>query len=302
MKKFTRAAGVVLTASLMTAGALSTANAAAAPDVADRLDQIAQVVDPVPLKSSPVGAVSGGKVRLGDAKSSQIRLGLPASTSKPTRDDGRYLLDGSKGASLAVAPTKNGAQVLVGVESSKAPTTYAFDVDAPAGFAPVLSRDGSAAVVDADGQVAAEIEAPWAFDATGKRVPTHFRVSGDRLTQVVDHRGGDYAYPIVADPKISLCSWGRYVCVKLNKSETKKAYKLVKSGSARAGAAALCTFLGVSGGPLWALVRAGCAVAVAAAIGSIRTNLRKAIKAGYCLNLNFRIGVPPTVSPSYRKC
>jgi hypothetical protein len=53
---------------------------------------------------------------------------------------------------------------------------------------------------------------PWAWDADGRDVPTRYIVEGDTIVQEVDHAGGDYAYPIVADPwmgnaLISSWSW-----------------------------------------------------------------------------------------------
>lgn len=44
------------------------------------------------------------------------------------------------------------------------------------------------------------VDAPWAVDAVGNAVPSHFEVNGNVLVQVVEHRNGDYVYPITADP------------------------------------------------------------------------------------------------------
>ncbi|WP_310128015.1 hypothetical protein [Corynebacterium felinum] len=47
------------------------------------------------------------------------------------------------------------------------------------------------------------IDTPWAIDANGKNVPTWFETDGNVLTQVVEHKSGEFAYPIVADPSWS---------------------------------------------------------------------------------------------------
>lgn len=39
-----------------------------------------------------------------------------------------------------------------------------------------------------------------AVPATADDVPTHYEVHGSTLTQIVDHTGGRFAYPVVADP------------------------------------------------------------------------------------------------------
>lgn len=45
-----------------------------------------------------------------------------------------------------------------------------------------------------------------AVPATADDVPTHYEVHGSTLTQIVDHTGGRFAYPVVADP-IWLAPW-----------------------------------------------------------------------------------------------
>ncbi|MEA5455521.1 DUF2599 domain-containing protein [Sinomonas sp. JGH33] len=42
--------------------------------------------------------------------------------------------------------------------------------------------------------------APWAKDANGAKVATHYEVRSDGLAQIIEHRGANVAYPVVADP------------------------------------------------------------------------------------------------------
>lgn len=42
--------------------------------------------------------------------------------------------------------------------------------------------------------------APWAYDANSKTVPTHYEVNGTKLTQIIEHKNGGFAYGITADP------------------------------------------------------------------------------------------------------
>lgn len=56
------------------------------------------------------------------------------------------------------------------------------------------------AYVDGEPELVGGVDAPWARDARGVEVPTHFKVQGNVLTQVVEHKSGDFAYPITADP------------------------------------------------------------------------------------------------------
>lgn len=45
------------------------------------------------------------------------------------------------------------------------------------------------------------VDTPWAVDANGRRVPTHFEVDGNTLIQHVDHHSEEFTYPVTADPK-----------------------------------------------------------------------------------------------------
>ena len=54
--------------------------------------------------------------------------------------------------------------------------------------------------------------APWAKDANGVAVPTHFEIQDGSVTQIINHTSGEYTYPITADPwfgigLISRVSW-----------------------------------------------------------------------------------------------
>ncbi|MBP3223429.1 MAG: hypothetical protein J6M18_05845 [Actinomycetaceae bacterium] len=50
-------------------------------------------------------------------------------------------------------------------------------------------------------EVVGEIEAPWAIDAEGKTLPTHYEVQGDTLIQKIT-TNAQTTYPITADPSI----------------------------------------------------------------------------------------------------
>lgn len=81
--------------------------------------------------------------------------------------------------------------------NSSAPTRYDYTYD---GLELKLTDAGEVLGYSATGDLAVTIAAPWAFGADGSPVPTHYEADGSVLTQVVDHRDGAYAYPIVADP------------------------------------------------------------------------------------------------------
>lgn len=77
---------------------------------------------------------------------------------------------------------------------------------------------GVLVINNATGKFDGRISAPWAYDATGKALPTSFTISGDTITQHVDATGA--VFPVVADPHYT---WGWISgTVYFNKTETAK--------------------------------------------------------------------------------
>ena len=106
-----------------------------------------------------------------------------------------------------------------------------------------MMPDGSVVALNLDEEVLAVAPTPWALDANGVNVPTHYEISGTTLTQVVEHKAGDFAYGIVADPWWNPFSWpwGKWVKAS-GKAIKKAAFKCLK------GAAATTIGLGVTTG------------------------------------------------------
>jgi len=87
------------------------------------------------------------------------------------------------------------------IDNRDADESCAYPLTLPAGHSLVATTDGGAWVVDATGTVKAAFEPAWAKDAAGRSMPTHYSISGNTLTQVVEHGGvADITSPVVADP------------------------------------------------------------------------------------------------------
>ena len=78
------------------------------------------------------------------------------------------------------------------------------EVDLPEGATLILTEEGSIDVLGDDRYTIAAFEVPWALDADGNDVPTHFTVDGNTITQIVETEETT-VYPIVADPDLT---WG----------------------------------------------------------------------------------------------
>lgn len=100
---------------------------------------------------------------------------------------------------LLVAPTAKGVEIFNLLRSEESPEDLRFAVDVPVGA--VLRADGGGgAEVVRDGELLTRIPAPVATDAQGTDVPVDLSVEAGALVLHVDHRGGDYAAPILVDP------------------------------------------------------------------------------------------------------
>lgn len=87
---------------------------------------------------------------------------------------------------------------------SEGESSASFTIELPSGASLVPDGDGFDVVVVADGTRISlgQIEAPWAVDANGTRLPTSYTLNGAALTQHVDTTGA--AYPVVADPAVTV--------------------------------------------------------------------------------------------------
>lgn len=107
---------------------------------------------------------------------------------------------------FAVVPTQEGAiRVHSVIESAAAQERYEYGFP-EADFIFEDSESGSLFLVrftdtEEGIEIVGALGAPWAVDANGTQVPTHYEIDGTTVTQVVEHIDGGYAYPIVADPE-----------------------------------------------------------------------------------------------------
>jgi len=217
-----------------------------------------------------------------DSPAGELTMDVPASGADlaPDAESGAdtALFEGDAAdTTVAVQDTGAGLRALVHIDSPDAPERFDFEIG---GDVTRLepTTDGGVAALDAAGDVVATAPAPWATDANGVAVPTHYEINGTTLTQVVEHHAGNYSYGIVADPwwnpgkawKITKCvlaiTWvvgtTVFVAAKITKVKAaikglggiKEAAKLLVGATSRteklqalgsAGASAASYFLGI---------------------------------------------------------
>jgi hypothetical protein len=166
-----------------------------------------------------------------EAAAGRLTMDLPASGRDLASDGDTALFDGSgRDNAIAVESTTNGVRALVYIDSDEAPERFVF----PIGGDVVALRPtsvGGVEALNADGETVAVAAAPWAVDANGSAVPTHFEIAGTRLIQVIEHRDGHYAYGIVADPSwgsIFSTAWKVAKCVAVLAANSVVAYRLIR--------------------------------------------------------------------------
>ncbi|WP_166985288.1 hypothetical protein [Canibacter zhoujuaniae] len=191
-------------------------------EVEAALEQVAINNDSLIIESSvmpheSIGAISlgSGEVTIPENLNEGITLDSPDSSSITVTpapsvewekavplDKGGVTYLSEDGFSESVIIGDGGVQMLTTINNASAPTEYEYEIDLEKGQ--ILEfKDGVPAVFNADGSLAAFVERPWAIDAKGKPVSTHYEIAGDTLIQVVDHQAlSSDSYPVVADPFI----------------------------------------------------------------------------------------------------
>lgn len=213
------------------ASSTSDAIQSAAPEVLD--SALPVTVDPtssIPLTAMTAeGTVTAPKnpdvgVALDPSNGPAVQVGLPNAASSSDAvavDDGIVAYDSGASTNVVVA-NEDGATVLATLKDGSAPERYDYPLTLTAGQTIQDIEDGGYAIIDPDGKTLAMTIAPaWAKDANGTAVPAHYERNGDTITMVVEHRSGNFAYPISADPSFSY-GWTS-VTVYLNRWETKQA-------------------------------------------------------------------------------
>ncbi|WP_280796688.1 hypothetical protein [Aurantimicrobium minutum] len=117
--------------------------------------------------------------------------------------DGQVIYSSQEASANTVIPTEGGVQMLTTIANSSAPERYTYEVETAPGDYFQIQEDGSAILYAADGSLKLAVATPWATDANGQNIPTHYETDGTSLTQVIEHSTAQgIAYPVVADPVI----------------------------------------------------------------------------------------------------
>lgn len=163
-----------------------------------------------------------------------LTMGIPADGADLSDGDAHTsLFEGdSPEASIAVQSTEDGMRALIHIASASAPERYEFPIGGDVTELVPLAN-GEVEALNAEGEVVATAATPWATDANGVDVPTRYEIDGTRLTQVVEHRSGNFTYGIVADPSFwwAVKCGGQIALFLAENNAFGKVFKALKSGA-----------------------------------------------------------------------
>lgn len=94
--------------------------------------------------------------------------------------------------------TQTGFRVITTLVSAPRSSHFGYKFDVPADA--TLQETPTNFLLTSDSKVLGIIEKPWALDAKGKHLKTHYEWRDQTLTQVLDENLGKLAYPVVLDP------------------------------------------------------------------------------------------------------
>ena len=109
----------------------------------------------------------------------------------------QYALGGQ--SKITVSEPGGGLRTFFLIHDNTSSHEAEIPVDVPPGGRIAVNPSGSVTVFDADGNPVSIVDAPWAYDADGAPIPTHYEVRDGRLIQKV-YADEASAYPILADP------------------------------------------------------------------------------------------------------
>ncbi|MCY7287822.1 MAG: DUF2599 domain-containing protein [Cryobacterium sp.] len=165
-------------------------------------------------------AITGGFADVLDAELSATGVGrdsislAPDYSANATVEDIGNGVDGVRNDNgsviVPVEKTDGSVAVNIVIEDSNAPADYRFDLGLPTGATLNVQPTGAIVIVDSDGVFLGGVSAPWARDAAGRSLDTHYKVDGSVLVQTVVHNDSLADYPVVADPWIGVALIGSW--------------------------------------------------------------------------------------------
>ncbi len=125
--------------------------------------------------------------------------------------NGTIVYYGDENAQISMQTYEAGyVRSLISIDNADASHSYSYEFDLDQGsklvssdkYDSIAESSGSVFIVDGNNDIIGLIGAPWAVDANGDEVETHFEIEENVLMQVVEF-DENTAFPVIADPTVS---------------------------------------------------------------------------------------------------
>lgn len=191
--------GSLIFGSVVPAGAEELADSGATHQVAQAIETLetlegvglierAQNVDPIVVSDGDSAELKAGS------------FGLKSDAEYVEEIQGRIVAVSDRHNVVYESLDEGDSRAVIQISSPDSPKEYSFELTGE--YADLVKRgDGGIDALDADGHTIFSVDAPWAYDADGDAVPTHFEIDGKTIVQVVEHNDS-FDYGIVADPTL----------------------------------------------------------------------------------------------------
>ncbi|RSO10727.1 hypothetical protein DMH18_11235 [Streptomyces sp. WAC 06783] len=199
-----------ISAAALTLGAASTAFASDTPSPAEQTAAVVEKatgttdIAPAPAPGTTIPQRSTGDAKATTATGDAVSIALPGTNNVTGTKAGKNTTvypGAAKATDLAVQPTADGGiRALAVLKNATAPREQRYDISLPNGAHLMKLDNGAVAAIAKNGTFLGGFTTPWAKDATGKPVPTSYRIDGNTLVQTVQIADST-AFPVVADPK-----------------------------------------------------------------------------------------------------
>ena len=95
---------------------------------------------------------------------------------------------------------KGSVKIHTVLNSAISPTRFEYKLNIPLGSRITKLDNDGILILDKNKKFIGGFTPPWAIDAEGKEIPTHYEIKDNKLIQVIDHLSVNTRYPVVADP------------------------------------------------------------------------------------------------------
>ncbi|MEN9911972.1 MAG: hypothetical protein RI956_416 [Pseudomonadota bacterium] len=134
----------------------------------------------------------------------KFTIGLPIinsiSDTQISKDGSVIYIDRQGITDMVVQSFEDSARVLTVLNNINSPVEYIYTVNIPVGGQILKMPNGAIVIFDKSTNLVGGFAPPWAVDAEGKKIPTHYEIRGNTVVQIINHINAAIKYPVVADP------------------------------------------------------------------------------------------------------